>query len=159
MNQNIERVIEFHNTTESPVLKSPTIPSAKRIDLRIALIDEELNELEVAANQNDLTEVLDALCDLQYVLNGTIIEFGLQDVFQEAFEEVHRSNMSKFPTNTEDAKESVNLYYDKEIEAYYKKVGDNFVIKRMIDDKILKGSGFKLPAIKAILKNYAAKAK
>jgi predicted HAD superfamily Cof-like phosphohydrolase len=40
-------------------------------------------------------EIADALCDLQYVLSGAILEFGFGGKFKSLFEEVHRSNMSK----------------------------------------------------------------
>jgi hypothetical protein len=63
--------------------------------MRLTLLNEELNELEVAVRDNDKVAILDALTDLQYVLDGTYIIFGLADVKDRAFAEVHRSNMSK----------------------------------------------------------------
>ena len=55
----------------------------------------ELDELKEALDAGDTVEVLDALTDLQYVLDGAYLSFGLQHVKQAAFDEVHRSNMSK----------------------------------------------------------------
>ena len=43
----------------------------------------------------DLIEVADALGDMLYILCGTIITHGMQDVIDEVFEEIQRSNMSK----------------------------------------------------------------
>jgi len=63
--------------------------------LRIALLEEELEELKEALANNDPQETLDALIDLQYVLDGAFLSFGLQAVKDMAFDEVHRSNMSK----------------------------------------------------------------
>ncbi len=63
--------------------------------LRLQLIQEELGELAEAFNEESLLGALDALVDLQYVISGTVLTLGLQDVFDAAFDEVHRSNMSK----------------------------------------------------------------
>ncbi|MGB2339177.1 MAG: hypothetical protein ACPH7I_04760, partial [Flavobacteriaceae bacterium] len=48
-----------------------------------------------AMKNKDLIEVADALGDMLYILCGTIITHGMQDVIDEVFEEVQRSNMSK----------------------------------------------------------------
>jgi predicted HAD superfamily Cof-like phosphohydrolase len=40
-------------------------------------------------------ETLDALCDLQYVLSGGILSLGYKNIFDESFDRVHQSNMSK----------------------------------------------------------------
>jgi len=45
-------------------------------------------------NVNQLEE-LDALCDLQYVLNGKIITAGMHEIFDREFDLVHQNNMSK----------------------------------------------------------------
>ena len=37
----------------------------------------------------------DSLGDMLYILCGTIITHGMQDVIDEVFEEIQRSNMSK----------------------------------------------------------------
>lgn len=91
----LEQVREFHETFKHNIEAYPAIPEQNRINLRIALIGEEFQELQDAIADKDLVEVLDALLDIEYVLMGTVLEFGLQDLFFEGFEEVHRSNMSK----------------------------------------------------------------
>jgi predicted HAD superfamily Cof-like phosphohydrolase len=63
--------------------------------LRLALITEELAELASALVARDSTQMLDALCDLQYVLDGSVLAFGMDGVADEGFRRVHRSNMSK----------------------------------------------------------------
>ncbi len=63
--------------------------------LRFELMKEENEEYLVAANNNDLIEVSDALGDMLYILCGTIIEHGLQDKITEVFDEIQESNMSK----------------------------------------------------------------
>jgi predicted HAD superfamily Cof-like phosphohydrolase len=63
--------------------------------LRLALIQEELIEFAEAIQKDDIVAVLDALTDLQYVLDGSYLSTGLASVKNEAFTEVHRSNMTK----------------------------------------------------------------
>jgi len=91
----LEMVQEFHETYGLPVEVEQTLSSEKTQALRINLLAEELDELKEALKDHDPVETLDALIDLQYVLDGAFLSFGMQDVKQAAFEEVHRSNMSK----------------------------------------------------------------
>ena len=60
---------------------------------RVGYILEETGELSAALATGDEVAILDALADLIYVVAGTAVEFGLP--LPEAFDEVHRSNMSK----------------------------------------------------------------
>jgi predicted HAD superfamily Cof-like phosphohydrolase len=148
---NINRVQEFHDVSGLEYRTEPGIPTSEKIDLRLDLLQEELNELTEAAYKKDIVEVLDALVDLQYILHGAILDFGLQEVFEEAEREVHESNMSKFCSNTEEARQSVFKYQAKDIEAYYKLVKGKFVIRRSMDEKVLKGLHFKSPRLKELL--------
>mgnify|MGYP000244358821 FL=1 len=91
----LNQVAEFHRTFNAPILDTPQIPSEQRCQLRVSLLQEELDELAQALKDKDLVEVADALCDIQYVLSGAVLEFGLGDKFVELFKEVQRSNMSK----------------------------------------------------------------
>ena len=91
----IECVAEFHRSFGLPVSETVNISDGKVNQLRINLLQEELDELKEALADGDLVEVLDALTDLQYVLDGAVLSFGLQGVKDAAFNEVHRSNMSK----------------------------------------------------------------
>ena len=91
----LEMVSEFHETYGLPVKSEIDISDPKTNELRINLLAEELDELKDALAQGDAVETLDALIDLQYVLDGAFLSFGMQDLKQAAFEEVHRSNMSK----------------------------------------------------------------
>src|SRR5918993_746387 len=100
----LNQVAEFHTTFKHPIQPSPIIPSKERCQLRIALLAEELKELQEAVDNNDLVEVADALCDLQYVLSGAILEFGLGEKFAALFEEVQRSNMSKACRSEDEAR-------------------------------------------------------
>jgi predicted HAD superfamily Cof-like phosphohydrolase len=74
---------------------------AETIALRVSLIQEELDEYQEAAEAHDLVGIADALSDLMYVVLGTYVAHGLQDVAEPLFAEVHRSNMSKLDANGE----------------------------------------------------------
>jgi predicted HAD superfamily Cof-like phosphohydrolase len=109
MHKQIEQVREFHNSFGHPVLDVPMIPTIKRIILRRDLLIEENNELFGAAMKGDIVEVADAITDCFYVLVGTALEYGMQNVLESLFDEVHRSNMSKLgadgkPITREDGK-------------------------------------------------------
>lgn len=93
----IELVAECHKAFGLPIADKPTI--AARGSLRLCLLQEELNELQHAIVNADLIGVLDALSDLQYVLDGTYLEYGFADIKTAAFAEVHRSNMSKLDSS------------------------------------------------------------
>ena len=106
----LNQVAQFHKTFGHPILESPTIPSKERTDLRVSLIAEELKELQEAIEAGDLVEVADALCDIQYVLSGAVLEFGLGEKFATLFDEVQRSNMSKACKTEEEAQATVKHY-------------------------------------------------
>lgn len=65
--------------------------------LRFQLMVEELSEFGGAIVDEEPTHrKLHELTDLQYVVDGTYVQFGLDTLKQKATEEVHRANMSKF---------------------------------------------------------------
>lgn len=96
MNRKIEAVTKFHNAFGLGIKNKPTadLGEAKNL-LRYKLMREENEEYLEAANNNDLVEVADALGDMLYILYGTIIEHGMQEIIEDVFEEIQRSNMSK----------------------------------------------------------------
>lgn len=91
----LEQVQEFHETYGLPVRADVDLTCEQTKQLRINLLQEELDELKEALANNDAQETLDALIDLQYVLDGAFLSFGMQAMKELAFDEVHRSNMSK----------------------------------------------------------------
>jgi predicted HAD superfamily Cof-like phosphohydrolase len=68
----LNQVGDFHRTFNAPILNTPQIPSEQRCELRVNLLQEELNELSQAIKDNDIVEIADALCDIQYVLSGAV---------------------------------------------------------------------------------------
>ena len=145
-------VAEFHRTFKHPILDKPGIPSEDRCKLRVALIAEELKELEVAILQKDIVEVADALCDIQYVLAGAILEFGLGEKFNSLFEEVQRSNMSKVCQSEDEARLTVDHYLKKDgTECYYVHEGDKWLVYRKSDNKTIKSVNYSPANIQKIL--------
>lgn len=148
----LTNVAEFHRTFKHPIQPTPTIPSAERCKLRVSLLAEELRELEEAIQQKDLTEVADALCDIQYVLAGAILEFGLSEKFGQLFAEVHRSNMSKACKSAKEAEETIAHYKAKDnTEAYYAVSDANYLVYRKEDNKTLKSIYYSPADLKSIL--------
>lgn len=96
MKKSINNVKKFHDAFGLDVSehKIANLGMAKNL-LRYKLMREENEEYLEAANNNDMTEVADALGDMLYILCGTIISHGMQHKIEEVFDEIHRSNMSK----------------------------------------------------------------
>ena len=90
---NFKKVGLFMTTFRQEVKKKPSLSTDKINNLRIKLIEEELNELKEAISKKDLKEVADALTDILYVAYGAGHAFGIN--LDACFEEVQKSNMSK----------------------------------------------------------------
>lgn len=113
----------FHKLFDQPVNQAPT---KEVVQLRANLIQEEAKEVleelsnikaslirkeagskDTHAYYEHEVALLKELCDLLYVVYGTAVAFGYD--IDGAFEEVHRSNMSKLgvdgrPVRREDGK-------------------------------------------------------
>ena len=126
MKNKLSSVTEFHKAFGLGVNNSPTVEvDNSTMNLRFSLMDEENKEYLEAVKNRDIVEVADALGDMLYILCGTIITHGMQDVIDEVFEEIQRSNMSKLGS-------------------------DGKPIYRS-DGKVLKGPNYFKPDIKKIL--------
>ena len=90
---NFDKVGVFMKTFGQEVKNKPSFSNEKINQLRISLIQEELDELKEAMTNNDLLEVADALTDLLYVTYGAGHAFGID--LDKCFNEVQNSNMSK----------------------------------------------------------------
>lgn len=91
----IERdVREFMLNAGQSCPLTPTMPGPAVCQLRTDLIHEELAELEDSLGDGDLVAAYDAILDLLVVTVGTAVAMGLK--LQPGWEEVHRSNMTKF---------------------------------------------------------------
>lgn len=163
----LDSVKEFHETFNHPINNYKDDIDLKTRQLRVKLLFEELQELaeesgvratftslceekgigyyrnqgidEVDGNVVNKKGELDALCDIQYVLSGAILALGHQENFEDAFNEVHRSNMSKMCYSEKEVEDTVNHYKEKDgTEAYSFKKGNGWIILRRGDDKVLK---------------------
>ena len=90
---NFEKVGLFMKTFGQEVKNKPSLSSDKINQLRISLINEELEEFTEAIKNKDIKEAADALTDILYVTYGAGHAFGIN--LDKCFDEVQQSNMSK----------------------------------------------------------------
>lgn len=130
MKKQISHVHAFH---EAFGIANETVPVGKITDniyeLRHRLMQEENEEYLEAAQRGDTVEIADALGDMLYILCGTILSHGMQDVIEDVFDEIQRSNMSKL---------------DKDGNPIYRE-----------DGKVMKSDQYFRPDIKTILDRRA----
>ena len=124
---NFEMAGDFMNAFGQEVLTKPTCPEPDLAKLRLELIREEVEELNVGIEGMDIVEIADALTDILYVVYGAGHAFGIN--LDDCYVEVHRSNMSKLG---EDGKP---IYRE--------------------DGKVLKGPDYFSPNLKDILDNQS----
>ncbi len=104
-----------------------------------------INYNNADSNILDKKEVLDATCDLQYILCGTILENGQQNEFDDAFKDVHDSNMSKLCKDMEEVILTIQDYQSKGINVVYKEMSKGLIaIIRESDNKVLKSINYKI---------------
>lgn len=136
-------VREFHQVFGHPVGDKPIVPDDDRQRLRLSLILEEAMELAEAMGfyvdgvkssiesmlnighiaPTGIVDIADALGDLDYVVNGAALEFGID--LPRVTAEVHRSNMTKL------GPDGKPIYRE--------------------DGKILKGEGYEPPNLERVL--------
>lgn len=154
-NYTLTRVREFHNKFGHPVADHINVPSRQQRLLRFKLLFEEVLEFGRAVGvkgladttqesfeqdmrealdqftieptaEVDMVEAADALADIDYVMCGAFLVFGMP---QEALgEEVHRSNMSK--------------------------LGEDGMPVYGADGKVKKGPNYTPPNIAAVLREF-----
>jgi predicted HAD superfamily Cof-like phosphohydrolase len=163
------QVLEFHRVFDHPTADSPTIPADDRVRFRAALIVEECLEfLEACFDMNkaalfddvknslkivlakatvkvDLALAVDALADIDYVVEGCRLEFGVNG--EPIAEEVHRSNMAKVFTCPKCLGSGFIQKNDHDSETCSRCLGrGRFIIKRE-DSKTVKPPGWTPPDI------------
>jgi predicted HAD superfamily Cof-like phosphohydrolase len=101
MNKQLELVKQFHKAFGIYTSNTISKPSMDVAILTTKLLREELDEVndELISGSARLEDVAKEPADLQYILLGTVLFYGLQDKFETIFEEVHRSNMTKLDEN------------------------------------------------------------
>lgn len=125
---------------------TPTIDK-KDAEFVINFIQEELDELREAVEQENIQEILDAILDITYVgLGNGALVFGLKDKIWEAYQEVQASNLSKICTTLEEAEETVKVRSEQQGEpCHYEEVGSNYVVYRTSDKKVMKSINYFRP--------------
>jgi NTP pyrophosphatase (non-canonical NTP hydrolase) len=150
---NFEKVSNFNNVAGVTKLENitPVIVESNKelVNQMYSLIDEETKELREAIDNNDVVEIRDALADILYVTYGMGFRLGIK--MDPDFEIVHSSNMSKFCTTENEAKQTVEKYLNKYTAGdstydspYYEKNPNNnlWVIRNRSTGKVLKNINY-----------------
>ena len=95
MQKQLAQVATFQRSFGQNIETQPTLIDEEKSSLRFELMKEENEEYLQACFEHNLVEVADALTDQLYILCGTILEHGMQNIIEKCFLEVQRSNMSK----------------------------------------------------------------
>lgn len=75
------------------ICRHPSLEASDSRIERLQLMVEELSEVARALHHRDPIELADGLADLQYVVLGTAVTYGMP--MEDLHDEVHESNMSK----------------------------------------------------------------
>ena len=97
-----------------------------------------------------------AFADLQYVLSGAILEFGLGSRFKALFDEVQRSNMSKVCKTRAEAEATLAYYREeKQIEGTIVEKNGQYLVYRVSDRKVLKSVNYSAAQLDEIVHQSA----
>lgn len=137
MSDKLEKLETFQALAGQLNLDFGRIPTVAERKIRLKLALEELSELAEAfglkasfiqlllqnvtnfsgsldtEEYNEL-EALDALLDVEYINQGTVVTCGFQKIFDREFDKVHENNMTKFPTDFDIALHSSEMYNIKD---------------------------------------------
>lgn len=123
-------------------------------NLLIDIVQEELDELKLALEIDDRDGIKDACIDIIWTTMNSIAACGIPILeFEYYSKSVSKSNWSKFCHTKFSAEHSCFLYsvgqhptkFGKRIQTYYKKVGNQYVIFRTKDNKIMKSATYVEP--------------
>lgn len=172
---NFEKAVEFNQTAEVEVNRSTGLKSSdptartvfreqpKLVSGALALIQEEVRELEEAVQQEDMVEVLDALGDILVVAYGMAYRLGYNA--DTVYDLIHKSNMSKFCSSEEEAQETVAKYkreFDAGTSPYatpaYRQSKDKtrWIVYNQDTGKILKNMNYQAVNLTEVAPAYAA---
>lgn len=128
---------------------TPTIPEKMERDFIYNFIQEELDEYKVAADDGDIIGVMDAFCDIMYVLSAGIMAYGLRDKFLAAYNEVQQSNLSKSCATEEEADATAKFRAAaSQRPCHFEKRGDKYVVYRSEDRKVQKSLSYFAPNLR-----------
>lgn len=89
----VQDIIDLNKKFGFILNKNPTHLPQAILMRRFNFIQEELDEFLLAAKQQNMEEMADALVDIVYVAIGTAVMMGLP--WDEMWDEVQRANMTK----------------------------------------------------------------
>ena len=128
-------VKEFHRAFDVPIgLHGARFTTQERMALRLALIEEEHAEVELAVAEEGVADVAKELADLVYVCYGMAIEMGFD--LDAVVREVHRSNMTKVWESAREVEEAI-LDDDNPAVSYSGDMYHGYAVYRA-DGKVLK---------------------
>ena len=87
----LNQVADFHRTFNAPILDTPQIPSEQRCELRVSLLQEELNELET---------------NTQDVENNSSSDNSKDDKFEENIVSRQEQDLPFYPEPSKNKKKS-----------------------------------------------------
>jgi hypothetical protein len=143
--------VETFNETMGKDWQNRTIPTINKADAEFVInfIQEELDELKQAVEENDIVGVFDAILDITYVgLGNGALVFGLKNKIEDGYAEVQASNLSKICKTEEEARLTVIKRSEEQGRpCHYKKIGDGYVVYRD-DMKVMKSINYFSPNLK-----------
>lgn len=172
VNSSMYLVYEFMSTFQQKVRDVSEMPTVEECKFRLELCKEELVEIAEACGsevlsdfglnlyktseeirnyvenqreslQPSLLALLDGFKDLEYVLKGFELTAGMSDISEEAFLEVHNSNMSKACNSLEETNQTIEKYALEGISVNHIISKKNYLVRRNSDNKILKSINYK----------------
>lgn len=125
-----------------------------KIKRQSAFVVEEAKEIAQGAANNDVQEILDGYLDTKFTNDqiGVYLE-SLGIDLQAAWDEVVRSNNTKFSTNYDEMKRSAVLVSQKQGFTHVAEspVKGTYVLKRDVDGKIMKPTMFEEPRLRQFI--------
>ena len=126
----------------------------EELEKTLSQSSEELTELSEViesvkekgfVSEKDMRDFRDLVADMMFYLLQPLICSGLTDKFKNDFYKIYLNNATKVCDTLESANSTVNHYRDLGTNCYvqYIKAFDHYVVKRCLDDKVMKPLGFK----------------
>jgi hypothetical protein len=141
--------VEEFNAVMGKSWQNRTTPTINKKDAEFVInfIQEELDELKQAVEDNNIVEIFDALLDITYVgLGNGALVFGLKNRMLKGYAEVQASNMSKICKTEEEAQETVKLRSEQQGEpCHFEKTTGGYVVYRSSDMKVMKSINYFRP--------------
>ena len=89
-------VKEYHNLIGNYIPDKPSFLTREQYDLNIFLIQEDLEEYEIAYKRKDLPACANALGNLIYAITGLSLKMGIQ--IDDILNGIHHNNIERVGT-------------------------------------------------------------